>query len=49
MKNILKQVSLDSVTRRKDKSVSLKFTTDLEQTSQELATMDECMGSTGVL
>ena len=46
---ILKQVSLDSVTRKKDKSVGLRFTTDLEQSSQELADMDEGMGSRGVL
>ena len=47
--NILKQVNLDKVSRRKDRSVSLTFITDLEQSSSELMEMDEKLGSRGLL
>lgn len=46
---ILKQVSLDSVRRRKDKSISLTFITSTEQTPQELMEMDKLTDQTGVL
>ena len=49
MSNITTKVTLDAVTRKKDRSVSLRFTTQLEQSSDELIGMDELMGSNGVL
>lgn len=49
MSNITTKVTLDSVTRKKDRSVSLRFTTQLEQSSEELIEMDKLMGGNGVL
>lgn len=46
---ILKQVSLDSVRRKKDKSISLTFITCTEQTSEELMEMDKLTDQSGVL
>ena len=47
--SILKQVHLDSVNRRADGSVSMKFTTDLEQSSEELMLMDKERQTRGVI
>ena len=49
MSKILKQVTLDSVTRRKDKTISLRFTTSLEQTSEQLMELDKVCDSPGVI
>jgi hypothetical protein len=49
MSNLLRQVTLDRASRRKDKSVSLTFITSLEQTSEEFKCVDEMLDSTGVL
>lgn len=46
---ILKQVSLDRVSRKKDKSISLTFITSTEQTPEELMEMDKLTDQTGVL
>jgi hypothetical protein len=35
MSNLLRQVTLDRASRRKDKSVSLTFITSLEQSSEQ--------------
>lgn len=49
MSKILKQVALDSVRRRKDKSISLTFITSTEQTPEELMEMDKLTDQTGLL
>ena len=46
---LLKQVTLDGVTRKKDKSVTIKFITQTEQTPEELMEMDRLLDSAGVL
>jgi len=46
---ILKQVTLDSVRRKKDKSISLTFITTTEQTSEELMEMDKLTDQSGIL
>ncbi len=46
---MIRQVTLDSATRKKDKSVKLSFTTNLEQTTTEFMEMDELVGDLGVL
>ena len=46
---ILKQVQLDSVTRRKDKTIALKFTTSLEQTSEQLMELDKALDTSGMI
>lgn len=46
---ILKQCSLDSVTRRKDKSLKISFITNLEQSSSELMDVDKLLDTTGIL
>jgi hypothetical protein len=49
MSNLIVQVSLEAVTRKKDKSINLRFTTQLEQTSEQLMEMDKVLDSSGVL
>jgi predicted GTPase len=46
---LLKQCSLDGVTRRKDKSLKISFITSLEQSSNELMEVDKLLDSSGVL
>ena len=46
---LLKQCSLDGVTRRKDKSLKISFITSLEQSSSELMEVDKLLDSSGVL
>lgn len=46
---LLKQCTLDGVTRRKDKSLKISFITNLEQTSQELMEVDSLLDSNGIL
>ena len=46
---LLKQCSLDGVTRRKDKSLKISFITSLEQSSTELMEVDKLLDSSGVL
>ena len=49
MDNLLTKVTLEAANRKKDKSVSLRFTTQLEQTSAEFMKMDEALNQSGVL
>lgn len=46
---ILRQVTLDRASRRKDKSVSIAFTTELEQTSDDFIEIDQLLGTRGLL
>ena len=46
---LLKQCSLDGVTRRKDKSLKISFITSLEQSSNELMEVDKLLDSNGIL
>jgi hypothetical protein len=46
---LLKQCTLDGVTRRKDKSLKISFITNLEQSSSELMEVDKLLDSLGVL
>ena len=46
---LLKQCTLDGVTRRKDKSLKISFITSLEQSSNELMEVDKLLDSSGVL
>lgn len=47
--NILRTVTLDRINRKKDKSVSLTFITDNEQTSEQFMELDKALDSMGVL
>ncbi len=47
--NILKQVSLEGVSRKKDKTISLRFVTSLEQTSEQLMEFDKCLDTSGMI
>jgi hypothetical protein len=49
MKNLLIQVTLDRANRKKDKSVSLSFITQLEQSSEEFMKIDSLLNDSGVL
>ena len=49
MSNLLIQVTLDRSNRRKDKSVSLTFITQLEQSSEEFMKIDSLLGDSGVM
>mgnify|MGYP005992123305 CR=1 FL=1 len=49
MSNLLIQVTLDRANRKKDKSVSLTFITQLEQTSKEFMKIDSLLNDSGVL
>ena len=46
---LLKQCTLDGITRRKDKSLKISFITSLEQSSNELMEVDKLLDSSGVL
>jgi hypothetical protein len=46
---ILRTVTLDSATRRKDKSVAIKFTTNTEQSSEQFMELDQVLNTSGVL
>ena len=46
---IIRQVTFDSANRKKDRSVSMRFTTNLEQTTDEFMEMDKLINSTGVV
>jgi hypothetical protein len=47
--NLLRKVTLDRANRRKDKSVTLTFTTQLEESSEGFMEVDKLLGSSGVL
>jgi hypothetical protein len=47
--NILKQVTLDRANRKKDRSVSLTFITQLEQSSAKFMEIDELIGDSGIM
>jgi len=49
MANLLIPVTLDRSNRKKDKSVSLTFITQLEQTSEEFMKIDSLLNDSGVL
>tara|TARA_R110000744_G_scaffold357580_2_gene464448 strand:+ start:4964 stop:5314 length:351 start_codon:yes stop_codon:yes gene_type:complete len=49
MKKILVQCTLDRAARKKDRSVSLTFFTDLEQTSEQFMGIDDTINSKGIL
>lgn len=46
---LLKQMTLDSVVRRKDKSLKISFITATEQTSKELMECDELLDTSGIM
>jgi len=46
---LLKQCTLDSVSRRKDKSLKISFITNLEQSSNELMEVDKLLDTSGIL
>lgn len=46
---VIRQVTFDSANRKKDRSVSMRFTTNLEQTTDEFMEMDKLINSTGVV
>jgi len=46
---LLKQCSLDGVTRRKDKSLKISFITTMEQSSNELMEIDKLLDTNGIL
>lgn len=47
--SILKQVTFDNARRRKDKTFSFTFTTDLEQNKEDINTIFENVDNAGVL
>jgi CRISPR/Cas system CMR-associated protein Cmr1 (group 7 of RAMP superfamily) len=47
--NILRTVTLDRINRKKDKSVSITFITDNEQTSEQFMELDKQLDQRGVL
>lgn len=47
--NIIKQVTFDSARRRKDKTFSFSFTTDLEQSKEDINNIFDCVDNGGVL
>ena len=49
MENLLTKVTLEAANRKKDKSVSLRFVTQLEQSSAEFMEMDKALNQSGVL
>ena len=49
MANLLSTVTLDAVTRKKDMSITLRFTTQLEQSSEQLMEMDKVLNESGVI
>lgn len=49
MSTLIRQVSFESANRKKDKSVSLRFITSLEQSTDEFAELDRMIDFSGVL
>ena len=49
MGNILRTATLDRASRKKDRSVSITFTTDTEQSSEQFIELDELLSHSGVL
>jgi len=49
MNNLIRQVTLDRSSRKKDKSVSLTFVTDLEQSSEDFMEIDKALDTGGIL
>ena len=47
--NIVRQVTFESANRKKDRSVSIRFTTDLEQSTEEFMEIDNILNSRGIL
>jgi len=47
--NIVRQVTFESANRKKDRSVSIRFTTDLEQSTEEFMEIDKMLNSRGIL
>lgn len=47
--NIVRQVSFESANRKKDRSVSIRFTTDLEQSTDDFMEIDKMLNSRGIL
>lgn len=46
---IIRSVILEGATRKKDKSVSLRFTTSLEQSSEEFMEFDKVLDTYGII
>lgn len=46
---VIRQVTFDRANRKKDKSISLTFITDLEQSTDEFMEIDKLLGAHGVL
>jgi hypothetical protein len=46
---LLRQATLDRANRKKDKSVSITFITDLEQSTDEFMEMDKLVGNHGII
>ena len=49
MNSLLKSVSLHKASRRADRSVSIQFITELEETPEALMEMDKLLGQRGIL
>ena len=49
MNNLLTTVTLESARRKKDRSVTLTFNTQLEQSSEQFMQMDNLLNDAGVL
>ena len=49
MTRIIRQVSFDRANRKKDKSVSLTFITDMEQSTDEFMEIDRLIGTRGII
>ena len=49
MSNILRNVTLERCSRRKDKSVSINFVTQLEESPEGLMEIDKLLNDSGVL
>jgi len=47
--SLLKQVTLDRINRKKDRSISMTFITQLEQSSIDLMQIDELVNDSGVI
>lgn len=47
--NIIRQATLDRANRKKDKSVSLTFITNLEQSTEEFMEIDKVIGDNGLI
>lgn len=47
--NLLRQVTLNRANRKADRSVSITFTTQLEESSEGFMEVDELLGQNGVL